>query len=66
MATAGEEPDWLGDAACNTGEHSTRHHATNRAWRDALTAVATGTVLLGDKQEAPKYKQFNSHQYNDR
>ena len=59
LAAAGEEPDWLGDAACNTGEHSTRHHATNRAWRDALAAVATGTVLLGDKQEAHKYKQYN-------
>ena len=54
LAGAGEEPDWLGDAACNLGEHSRRHHATNRAWRDALAAVATGTVLLGDKQEADK------------
>jgi len=24
LAAAGGEPDWLGDAACNTGEHSTR------------------------------------------
>ena len=56
---AGEEPDWLGDKLCNEGEHSTRHHATNRAWRDALAAVATGTVLLGDKQEADKYKKYN-------
>ena len=45
--------------SCNGGEHSTRHHATNRAWRDALAAVATGTVLLGDKAEADKYKQYN-------
>ena len=28
-------------------------------WRDALAAVAIGTVLLGDKQEADKYKQYN-------
>ena len=46
LAAAGQEPDWLGDTACNSGEHSTRHHATNRAWRDALAAVATGTMLL--------------------
>ena len=59
LAAAGEEPDWLGDASCNLGEHSRRHHATNRAWRDALAAVAIGTVLLGDKQEADKYKQYN-------
>ena len=59
LAAAGKTPDWLGDASCNLGEHSTRHHATNRAWRDALAAVATGTVLLGDKQEAHKYKQYN-------
>ena len=32
---------------------------SNRAWRDALAAVATGTVLLGDKAEADKYKQYN-------
>ena len=45
--------------AFSSCEHSTRHHATNRAWRDALAAVATGTVLLGDKQEADKYKKYN-------
>jgi len=65
LAAAGEEPDWLGDAACNSGEHTTRHHATNRAWRDALAAVATGTVLLGDKQEAEKYKQYNADHVPD-
>jgi len=59
LLAAGQEPDWLGDAACNSGEHSTRHHATNRAWRDALAAVAIGTVLLGDKQEAGRYTQYN-------
>ena len=42
------------------GEHSTRHHATNRAWRDALAAVAIGAVDLGDKGEADKYKQYNA------
>ena len=52
-------PLTFGNAACNLGEHSRRHHATNRAWRDALAAVATGTVILGDKQEADKYRQYN-------
>ena len=65
LAAAGEEPDWLGDAACNDGEHSSRHHAVNRAWRDALAAVATGAVLLGDKQEADKYKQYNADHVPD-
>ena len=51
--------------ACNSGEHTTRHHATNRAWRDALAAVATGTVLLGDKQEAERYKQYNADHVPD-
>ena len=59
LLDAGETPDPLGDAACNGGEHSTRHHATNRAWRDALAAVASGTVLLGDKGEADAYKRYN-------
>ena len=65
LAAAGEVPDWLGDAACNDGEHSSRHHAVNRAWRDALAAVATGAVLLGDKQEADKYKQYNTDHVPD-
>ena len=60
LEAAGKPPDWLGDAACNEGQHSTRHHAVNRAWHAALSAVATGTVLLGDKQEADKYKQYNA------
>ena len=65
LAAAGKTPDWLGDAACNEGQHSTRHHAVNRAWRDALAAVATGAVLLGDKQEADKYKQYNADHVPD-
>ena len=43
--------------ACNAGEHSTRHHATNRAWRAALAAVAVGEVILGDKEKAGEYKK---------
>ena len=56
---AGGEPDYLGDVACNVGEHSTRHHATNRAWRAALAAVAVGEVVLGDKEKAGEYKKYN-------
>ena len=59
LAAAGGEPDWLGDALCNGGEHGTRHHAVNRAWQRALAAVATGSVLLGDKEEKDKYKMYN-------
>ena len=39
--------------------HATRHHATNRAWHRALSAVAIGPVLLGDKEQAEQYKQYN-------
>ena len=56
---AGGVPDYLGDVACNAGEHSTRHHATNRAWRAALAAVAVGEVILGDKEKAGEYKKYN-------
>ena len=31
----------------------------NRAWQRALAAVATGSVLLGDKEEKDKYKMYN-------
>ena len=48
-----------------TGEHSTRHHATNRAWRDACAAVAIGAVLLGDKEKADEYKQYNADHVAD-
>ena len=46
-------------ARCNVGEHSTRHHAMNRAWRAALAAVAVGEVILGDKEKAGEYKKYN-------
>ena len=59
LLAAGEEPDYLGDKLCNEGEHSTRHHATNRAWRAALAAVAIGPVILGDKEKADEYKKYN-------
>ena len=31
MAAASKTPDYLGDTACNSGEHPTRHHATKTA-----------------------------------
>ena len=42
LQQAGETPDYLGDKLCNGGQHNTRHHATNRAWHRALSAVAIG------------------------
>ena len=59
LQQAGETPDYLGDKLCNGGQHNTRHHATNRAWHRALSAVAIGPVLLGDKEQAEQYKQYN-------
>ena len=43
-------PDYLGDWLANAGEKSTRHRLVVGAWRNALSAVATGPVVLGDKQ----------------
>ena len=47
-------------ARCNVGDAlDAAPHATNRAWRDALAAVAVGEVILCDKEKAGEYKKYN-------
>ena len=49
-AARGEVVDRLGDDLCNEGEHGKRHDGVNRSFYDMLTAVASGPVILGDKE----------------
>ena len=49
----------LGDNECNTAEHNTRHHATNRAIHDMKKSTAAHAVVLGDKTQEQKYKLVN-------
>jgi hypothetical protein len=56
----GVEPDYLGDRRCNGGAHGPRHNAVLRAVRDVVAAVATNTVLLGDKEQRDHYQQYNA------
>ena len=51
LACEGESVDYLGDSLCNSGDHHNRHDVGVRAWRDAAAAVATGPVLLCDKED---------------
>ena len=43
------QADRLGDTAVNTVGTTTRHNRFNRCAYEAIAAVATGAVLLGDK-----------------
>ena len=54
------KPDYLGDRRCNSGAHGPRHNAVLRAVRDVIAAVATNTVLLGDKEQRDHYQQYNA------
>ena len=59
LASCGKLVDYLGDDLCNSGEHGSRHHAVNRAFYNALVAVATGPVVLGDKERRDVYEMYN-------
>ena len=43
--------DYLGDLACNSGEHSTRHHAINRAWRDACADEQVDLKMASSRKQ---------------
>ena len=51
----GRKPDYLGDRFCNSGAHGPRHNAVLRDVRDVIAAVATNSVLLGDKEQRDHY-----------
>jgi len=50
-----DKPDYLGDRFCNSGAHGPRHNAVLRDVRDVIAAVATNSVLLGDKEQRDHY-----------
>ena len=51
--------DRKGDKFANGGEYNRRHHKTNRATRDAMAAVAIGSVVQGDKDAKDKTSYIN-------
>ena len=59
LAAKGERVDRKGDEFANKGEHNRRHGAALAAVADAERAVATGPVILGDKENLTKTNMFN-------
>ena len=64
-ARLGLEHDYLGDTFENGGGHTKRHNAANLAIRDALVAVATSTVLVGDREKKSAYQHYNAGRVPD-
>ena len=60
QAAAGKTPDRHGDGEANAGEYNRRHNAALRAGREAVSAVAVGAVVLGDKGDAEKTRDLNA------
>ena len=58
LACHGETVDYLGDTFCNSGDHHGRHDTGVRAWRDAAAAVASGPVLICDKEDRARNKGY--------
>jgi hypothetical protein len=54
------EIDYHGDYLANGGEHNRRHNAVNFALYEAITAVAIGAVVLGDKRAPEDTAHLNS------
>jgi len=52
--------DYFGDSMANGGEYNKRHNAVNYALYEAITAVAVGPILLGDKGAPEKTAHLNS------
>ena len=48
----------LGDTEANEDEHNRRHHGVNRKVYDMTAAVAIGCVIMGDKGNEAKTKQY--------
>ena len=65
LAAIGEIPDHLGDELCNAREHNRRHNTTNTAWYNALSSVATGPVILCDKDRQESYALFDKSKCPD-
>ena len=56
----GVRADRLGDVQANEGDHNKRHNAVLWAVRNALAAVAIGSIVLGDKEDPSKTAELNS------
>ena len=54
----GEGDDYSGDSLANASIHHRTHHAALRAWYNAAAAVATAPVILGDKDNEARTRQF--------
>ena len=52
---AGGVVDRLGDEAANSVQHSSRHNGVLKKTVDAVTAVAVGKVVQGDKNDPDKH-----------
>ena len=63
LAELGETVDFFGDAQVNSANANRRHNGGLRGWYNAIAAVATTQIVLGDKDNRAKTKQFND--YND-
>ena len=55
----GKSPDRLGDDLSNGGEYNRRHHAVLRKCHQMISAVAVGSVVLGDKLDPVKTTMLN-------
>jgi len=63
LAELGETVDFFGDAQINAANANRRHNGGLRGWYNAIAAVTTTQIVLGDKDNRAKTKQFND--YND-
>ena len=54
----GDADDYFGDSLANKSKHHRTHHAALRGWYDATAAVATAPVVLGDKDNEARTRQF--------
>jgi hypothetical protein len=60
LEAQGTAVDRLGDDHANGGEYNRRHNAVVRAFVDAVTAGAVGSVIQGDKEDKAKTDHLNS------
>ena len=61
----GSGDDYFGDSLANKSKRHRTHHAALRGWYDAVAAVATTPVVLGDKDNEARTRQFCSTYVTD-
>ena len=60
LEAEGETVDRIGDRLQNSGEYNRRHNALLQSIYKMLSAVAIGSVVLGDKEDKEKTAMFNA------